>query len=132
MDKKIYCEEKCGLKCSVLIYDTYIYIYIYIYIYLFFQLEKVFFKPSFWPSGQYFYLFPRARRVLRFSYSISVRNNNNIVKKYTETENRYYSVLWPRWTWRTGRIVKSLAKLFENLSELNSSYLFDTSCVGVP
>ena len=43
---------------------------LYFDIYLFIELEKLFFKPSVWPSGQYFYLFPGARRVLRSGCSI--------------------------------------------------------------
>ena len=43
---------------------------LYFNIYLFIELEKLFFKPSVWPSGQYSCLFPGARRVLRSGCSI--------------------------------------------------------------
>ena len=53
MIQKCYWGEICSLEFSI-------------YIYLFIELEKVFFKPTFWPSWQYF----RARRVLRSGCSI--------------------------------------------------------------
>ena len=97
---------------------------LYSNIYLFFLLKSIFFKPSFWPSGQYFYLFPRARRVLESRCSIIPEQHAYVLltSRQNVVKDIHYIQGGPSNTWNGYK--KKLMNIFSKICFYKKDWTF--------